>query len=145
MRMFLEALLCHSQDATIRHLALAVLAGEWDALPCLWDRAQETGEPCMQSLKIGQCYLIRTMHREGGYTGRVKAVTFTDLVLGEAAYVRYQPPLRDVLRTGNLLTVDPFLDEVTVSAAVVLDAAPWNHELPREPKGLAPDDGEIPF
>jgi hypothetical protein len=108
----------------------------------LWDRAQETGEPFMQSLKIGQNYLIRTM--EGSYTGRVKAVTFTDVVLGEAASVRYLPPLHEVFRTGNFLMVDPFPDEVTISAAVIIDAAPWPNTLPRKPMGIDPD-GEIPF
>ncbi len=95
----------------------------------------------MQSLKIGQGYLIRTT--EGPYTGRVRSVSFTDVVLSEAASVSLGPPLHEVLRTGNLPRVDPFPDEVTISAAIIIDATPWQHELPREPKGLL--DEEIPF
>ena len=52
-REFLLALLSHSADDTVRRLAQAVLEGELDALPCLWDRTQETGESVMQSLTVG--------------------------------------------------------------------------------------------
>jgi hypothetical protein len=143
MHRLLDVLFKHCGDVTIRQLARAVRDGDYDAIPCLWDRAQETGEPFMQSLKIGRCYLIRTAN--GSYTGRVKSVTFTDVVLGEAAFVGWPRQVHETLRTGNLNTVDPFPDEVTVSAAVIIDAAPWDHDLPREPKGGDTDGDDMPF
>jgi hypothetical protein len=118
-----------------------VLEGDADGLAILSDRLQEAQEPVMQSLKIGGCYLVQTTHKI--YTGRVEAVSFTDVVLAEAALVRYDGPLHRLLQRGEPRSVDPFPNKVIISTAVIYHAIPWDHPLPREPKE---DPGEeIPF
>src|SRR4051794_28956173 len=97
-RTFLLACWHQSRDAAVRDLARATLEGDLDALPVLWDRLHETREPLMQSLKVGACYLIRAGGRH--YTGRVKSVSFTDVVLEEAALLEYYGPYHRLLATG---------------------------------------------
>jgi hypothetical protein len=149
MQNFLVELQRRSPDETTRLLAQAVLQGDLDGLPCLMDRLLETGVTPMQSLRVGQCYLLRTT-RHGCYTGRVKAVSFTDVVLSEAAWLPDQDSVGDALRTGQLEIVDPFPDEVIISTAILIDAAPWPHPLPREVRryevaGPFEDSSDIPF
>ncbi len=139
-RTFLLACCNQSHDPTVRDLARATLEGDLDALPVLWDRLQETRGPVMQSLKVGECYLFHAGGRH--YTGRVKSVSFTDVVLERAALLPYYGNYHDLLRTGNPPNVDPLPDEIILSTAAVVDAIPWKHPLPREPKG---NGDEIPF
>lgn len=147
----LLALAEHGRDATVRQLARAVLAGDAAARHGLWDRLQETGEAFMHALQVGQCYLIRTSG--GCFTGRVRAVTLTEVVLGEAALVT--DPMSysavayiDVLRTGEFAAVYPYPDEVILFIANFLEAARWEHPLPRErkqPTLSESADDDIPF
>lgn len=123
---------CDSEDNTLRYLASSALNGDESALTCLWDRLQETGEQFMQTLQVGSCYLIRTVTHY--YTGRVKSVSFTDVVLGEAAWIPDTGRYHECLRTGTLAEVEPYPDEVIVAAGAIVDAAKWDHPLPREPK-----------
>jgi hypothetical protein len=136
-------LLAHSADSTASRLAEAVLEGDLEALPILWDRLQETGVSPMQSLKVGQSYLLRSSTYS--YIGRVKSVSFTDVVLEEAAVVHYPLHHHDMLRTGELTFVDPYPGEVIVATGAIIDAVAWPHPLPREPKGFATGEDEIPF
>jgi hypothetical protein len=138
-RGLLVSLCGHSRDEVARHLAQAALEGDGAALHSLWDRLQETGEGMMHSLQVGECYLVRVAG--GYYTGRVKRVSLTEVVLGEAAWIDNIGPYHKALRTGNLQLVDPYPDEVLVSAWCILDAVRWPHPLPREPK----EPPEIPF
>ena len=86
----------------------------------------------MQSLKIGVCYLIRTVTHY--YTGRIKSVSPTDVVLQDAAWIPDTGRYSDALRTGTLAEVEPYPNEVIISCAAVVDAAEWKHPLPREQK-----------
>ena len=86
----------------------------------------------MQSLKIGECYLIRTVTHY--YTGRIKAITPNDVLLEEAAWIPDTGRYSDALRTGNLAEVEPYPNEVIVFIGSIVDAAVWKHPLPREPK-----------
>jgi hypothetical protein len=140
-RRFLLAWGWGAHDPVVRSLSRAALAGDASALPCLWDRLQETPESGMQSLKVGEAYLIHGSDRI--YTGRVKSVSLTDVVLGEAASLAYYGPLHELLRTGAPPHVDPLPDEVIISTGMILFAVRWDHPLPREPKGTS--DTEIPF
>jgi hypothetical protein len=140
-RELIAAVLAGSPDETARRLAQAVLGGDLDALAVLWDRLEETGATDMQSLKVGQCYLISTTH--AWYTGRVKSVSFTDVVLQDAACVSHPQVRHETLTTGELAVVDPYPDEVILATGSIIEAALWNHPLPREPKGYSAD--EIPF
>jgi hypothetical protein len=86
----------------------------------------------MQSLKVGEAYLIRTVTHY--YTGRVKAVSTTDITLGEAAWIPDTGRYHEALKTGHLNRVEPYPDEVIVATGAIVDAAIWGHELPRDPK-----------
>ena len=145
-RRLLRAWSGSSPDPLVRALARAVLEGDAAALPLLSDRLQETGECFMLALKVGQAYLIRTFQRS--YTGRVKAVSFTEVVLEEAAIIPSYGVLsyHETLRSGDLREVDPLPGEIIISTGVIIDAVPWAHKLPREPRVTntdPPDD--IPF
>jgi hypothetical protein len=142
-RAFLLALYRGSRSQTARGLARAVLEGDFDALPLLWDFLQETGVGPMQSLKVGECYLIRT--HSSAYTGRVRSVSFTDVVLGEAAWLPHLITLHEAVRNGELNHVEPFPDEVIVSTSIIIDATRWLHPLPRELKRPVLSDDDIPF
>ncbi len=142
-RSFLLALYRCSRSLTARGLARSALEGDFDALPLLWDYLHETGVSAMQSLKVGECYLIRT--RDSAYTGRVRAVSFTDVVLGEAAWLPHIPGLHEALRNGELSHVEPYPDEVILSTAVIINASRWLHPLPRELKRPVLNDEDIPF
>jgi hypothetical protein len=85
----------------------------------------------MQSLQVGECYLIRTVTHY--YTGRLKSLTTTDLVLEEAAWIPDTGRYSVALQTGQLLEVEPYPNEVIVSLAAIVDAARWSHPLPRQP------------
>ncbi len=84
------------------------------------------------SLKIGTCYLIRTVTMM--YTGRLIAVTDSDLVLEDAAWIADSGRYADALEKGTLNEVEPYPNEVIVSRAAIVDAAEWTHDLPREQK-----------
>src|SRR5262245_11886967 len=124
-RSLLRALCGQAPDPAVRSLARAALEGDAAALPALWDRLQETRGHAMQSLNVGRAYLIRTFQHS--YVGRVKSVSFTDVVLTEAAIIPTYSVTRyhEVLRTGHLQIVDPLPGEVIVSAGVIIDAIPW--------------------
>ena len=144
-RHFLLSLLSPRRSATLQGLGRAALEGDSGVLPFLWDFLHESGEGYMQSLRVGECYLIRTTTYT--YTGRVRSVSFTDVVLGEAAWIPETGSYHGALRTGNLNSVEPYPDEVILATAVIVDAARWDHKLPREAKGSAlyVVDDEIPF
>ena len=84
------------------------------------------------SLKVGRFYFIRTVTHY--FTGRLKAITETDLLLGDAAWVACTKRFADTLRTGELEEVEPYPDEVIVSRGAVVDISHWAHALPREQK-----------
>ena len=84
------------------------------------------------SFKVGVNYLIRGVTHY--YTGRLKAVTETDLVLGDAAWIADTGRFADALANGTLNEVEPFAGDVIVSRAAVVDATEWTHALPRTQK-----------
>mgnify|MGYP001106916061 CR=1 FL=1 len=84
------------------------------------------------SFEVGQTYLIRTVTMF--YTGRVVAITDSDLVLEDAAWIADTGRFSDCLETGVLNEVEPFLDKVIVARGGIVDATPWTHPLPRTQK-----------
>ena len=81
---------------------------------------------------LGEKYLIRTV--TSYYTGRITAITETDLVLGDAAWIANTGRFHTVLATGLLDEVEPFIHPVIVSRGGIIDATVWTHDLPREQK-----------
>ena len=86
----------------------------------------------MHSLEIGKAYLIRTVTM--AYTGRVVAVTDTDIVLENAAWIADTGRYHEALVDGSLNEVEPYPDQVIVGRGGLIDAAQWSHPLPREAK-----------
>ena len=84
------------------------------------------------SLVIGESYLIRTVTMT--FTGRVVAITDTDLVLADAAWIASTGRYSAALTTGVLDEVEPYPDGVIVGRGGLIDAVPWAHPLPREVK-----------
>lgn len=84
------------------------------------------------SFQIGQAVLIRgvTLY----YTGRVAAVTDSDVVLDEAAWVASTGRFAEALKTGKLDEIEPYPGRCVVSRAAIMDWCEWPHELPREVK-----------
>ena len=84
------------------------------------------------SFQIGTAYLIRTVTMY--YTGRVIAVTDSDIVLGDAAWIANTGHYHDSLVSGTLSEVEPYTDPVAVSRGCIVDFTKWNHTLPQDQK-----------
>ena len=82
--------------------------------------------------EIGAAYLVRTVTHY--YTGRLKAVTAGELVLGEAAWIPDTGRFSGALATGELREAEPYPDVAIVSRGAIVDVAPWAHPLPRTAK-----------
>lgn len=80
---------------------------------------------------IGEKYLVRTATMT--HCGRLAAVYPIELVFEDDAWVADTGRFNEALRTGKLEEVEPFPDgPVIVGRNSVVDAAIWNHPLPRE-------------
>ena len=84
------------------------------------------------SFIIGEQYLIRTV--TFFYTGKLKSVTDTDLVLSDAAWIADTGRFHDCLVSGDLNEVEPFLADAIVPRTAIIDATLWSHKLPRDQK-----------
>ena len=84
------------------------------------------------SLHVGDCVLIRTVTM--AYTGRIVAITDSDIVLEDAAWIACTARYNDTLTTGALAEVEPYPDGVIVARGGLIDVAPWTHPFPREQK-----------
>lgn len=94
----------------------------------LVESAKPTGSD--HSIEVGKCYLIRTVTMT--HTGRVKAVTASDIVLEDAAWIAETARFHTTLSTGELNEVEPFVNDCIVSRASIVDMTEWQHPLPRE-------------
>ena len=90
--------------------------------------------PQSHSLVVGQNVLIRTVTLH--YTGKILAITDTDIVLGDAAWIANTGRFADALKTGlaSDAEVEPFPSTVVVMRGVIVDCCAWTHELPRTQK-----------
>jgi len=84
------------------------------------------------SIQVGQNYLIRTVTNY--YTGQVKSVTDFDIVLENAAWIADTGRFHDALKNGTLNELEPFVNDVIISRASIVDMTVWNHPLPRTQK-----------
>jgi hypothetical protein len=122
----------------IRHLAaagvvpaLAAMAGNADALPMLADYCMEKEIVGMQSLKVGEGYLIFTLAFH--YIGRVVSVTLTDVVLEDAGCVFETGDLTLAISKGKLTNVELLPRGWIQSTEAIIGASPWPHKLPYKP------------
>lgn len=84
------------------------------------------------SLAVGEQYLIRTVTHY--FTGRIVAVTATDVVLEDGAWIADTGRFSDALNSGALNEVEPYPGRVIVFRSALIDAALWPHKLPRDQK-----------
>lgn len=84
------------------------------------------------SFQIGEKYLIRTVTMH--FTGRVTAVTDSDIVLEDAAWIAHTGRFAEALATGKMEEIEPYPDRTCVARGVIVDFAVWRHDLPRSTK-----------
>ena len=84
------------------------------------------------SLVVGEKYFIRTVLFY--YTGRIKSITDTDIVLSDAAWNADTGRFADALKNGVFNEVEPFCDDVILQRGSIVDVTRWNHVLPNEQK-----------
>ena len=84
------------------------------------------------SFEVGKAYLIRTVTMY--YTGRVVAVTDSDVVLEDAAWIADTGRYSNSLAEGSLNEVEPYPGRVAVCRGAMVDFAEWQHALPRTQK-----------
>lgn len=84
------------------------------------------------SFETGKAYLIRTVTMH--YTGRVLAVTNSDVVLEDAAWIAYTGRFADSLQTGELSEIEPYPGRVAVCRGAMVDFCEWPHKLPKVQK-----------
>lgn len=84
------------------------------------------------SFEIGKAYLIRTVTMH--YTGRVVAVTDSDVLLEDAAWIADTGRFADSLESGELSEIEPYPGRVAVCRGAIVDFSEWPHKLPRTQK-----------
>jgi hypothetical protein len=82
--------------------------------------------------KIGHNYFIRTVTNY--FTGKLKYVSPTELVLGEAAWIADTGRFSDALKTWTPNEVEPYPGDVIIGRGAIVDASIWDGALPREKK-----------
>jgi len=82
--------------------------------------------------KVGEQYLIRTVTLY--YTGRIKQITSQELVLEDASWIPDTGRFHDCLKEGKFNEVEPFIDDVIVPRAAIVDVTKWGHKLPKAQK-----------
>lgn len=83
-------------------------------------------------LTVGCQVFIRTVTMY--HTGRIVAIKKDHLVLEDAAWIAWsEGRWSDILRTGKVTDVEPFLHPVAIGLGAIVDVTHWPHALPREP------------
>jgi len=81
---------------------------------------------------IGEKYLIRTVTMI--VIGKLEGVGSTELLLSSACWVAETDRFSASLKTGNLIEVEPFIDDIIVGRGSIIDMTRWAHELPNKQK-----------
>ena len=89
-------------------------------------------EHATTSLRIGEQYLIRTVTHY--FTGRVVAITDSDIVLEDGAWIADTGRFADARSSGSLNEVEPYPGQAIIFRSAMIDAAVWPHKLPRDQK-----------
>lgn len=105
-----------------------MLEAQTNVLTFKEERMAKAKEP----LEIGKNYIVRTVTFH--YTGRLKAIPDGWLVLSDAAWVADSGRWADALAKGTLNEVEPYVSEVCINRAAIVDVTAWTHDLPRAQK-----------
>lgn len=87
---------------------------------------------CVYPWEVGKNYFIRTVTMH--LVGRLIAATDKELILSNASWVANSGRFYDALKGGGLDEVEPFVNDVIVNRASVIDATVWDHALPENQK-----------
>lgn len=84
--------------------------------------------------RLGNKVYIRTVTHH--YTGQIVALTESEIVLSDAAWIADSGRWATAFKTGELNEIEPYPDDVqvAVSRGAVCDVATWPHALPRAQK-----------
>ena len=80
--------------------------------------------------KLQKKYFIRTVTMH--LIGKLKFVSDKELVLSSASWVADSGKFHNALKNGKLEEVEPFVNDVIVNRASIIDATVWDHDLPKE-------------
>ena len=86
-------------------------------------------EPLESPYKIGKKYFVRTVTM--GMLGLLKSVYKNELVFEKAAWIADTGRFNNFLSGSynNSLEVEPFVNDVIVGRAAIVDATEWNNDL----------------
>ena len=84
----------------------------------------------MNLFEVGEKYFIRTVTNY--FTGSVVAVVDGFVCLECAAWIPDTGRFFDALSSAELREVEPYVDNVFVSIAAIVDFTKWHHDLPVE-------------
>lgn len=80
----------------------------------------------------GDKYLIRTVtHIDVGF---VVDIAGEFLVMEQASWIADTGRYHDCLKKGVFKEVEPYPTSVYINMSSIIDAAPWEHDLPKEQK-----------
>ena len=77
--------------------------------------------------QVGKNYFIRTVTMH--LVGKLVAVTDKELLLSKASWIADSGRFHTALKTGSLDEVEPFVNDVIVNRAAVIDATVWDHSI----------------
>ena len=80
-------------------------------------------------LGVGKKVFIRTVTNY--YTGLVKKIDKTGVILEQAAWIADTGRFNNALSTGVLNEVEPYTSPVWIPLTVIVDATSWNFDLPK--------------
>ena len=86
----------------------------------------------VMGFEVGKSYLVRCV--TNFYTGRLIDASERELVLEDAAWIADTGRFADALKNGTLNEVEPYPDQVIINRGAMVDAALWDHPLPRQQK-----------
>ena len=97
---------------------------------------QAMGNPSCEGsfIKPGECVFIRTVTHH--YTGKVEAVSATEIKLSSAAWIASDGRFADALASGDFAEVEPYPDDLfpIIGRGAILDITVVPFTLPRSQK-----------
>lgn len=90
------------------------------------------GAASLSPLRVGASVFVRCVTHY--YTGRIVALTSTEIVLTDAAWIADTGRFGEALKTGQLNEIEPYADAVSIGRGSVVDVTLWRHALPRSAK-----------
>lgn len=102
------------EDMTIKDIKLLQsFIGNSSQDDCLWE--------------VGKNYFIRTVTMH--LVGKLEKVTDKELLLSKCTWVADDGRFNNALKTGEFDETEPFINDVIVGRASIIDATKWDHSI----------------